>query len=64
MTDDELHSMLSEVDINSNGQVELGEYLELMSSLKTGTISQSRFSKHLELEYAKQISVERSGGGV
>lgn len=66
MSEEELHSMLSEVDINKNGQVELGEYLELMSALKTGNITQSRFSKAIELEFnkAEKISVERSGGGL
>ena len=66
MSEEELHSMLSEVDINKNGQVELGEYLESMSALKTGNITQSRFSKAIELEFNKteKISVERSGGGL
>lgn len=63
MTEEDLHQMLSEVDINKNGQVELGEYLELMSAIKTGAIAHSRFSKAAELEFNK-ISVDRSGGGV
>jgi len=62
--------MLSEVDINKNGQVELGEYLELTSGLKSGAVSQSRLASLVELEYHKEqeisnkISVERSGGGL
>lgn len=63
MSEEELHSMLSEVDINKNGQVELGEYLELMSAIKTGAISHSRFSKAAEMEF-NSITVDRSGGGV
>ena len=63
MSEEELHLMLSEVDINKNGQVELGEYLELMSAIKTGTITNSRFSKAAELEFNK-ISVDRAGGGL
>ncbi|XP_054168347.1 glycerol-3-phosphate dehydrogenase, mitochondrial-like [Oppia nitens] len=63
ISEDELHQMLSEVDINKNGQVELGEYLELMSAIKTGTIAHSRFSKAAEFEYNK-ISVDRAGGGL
>lgn len=43
-TEAELHSMLSEVDINKNGQVELDEYLELMHGLKTGNIVNSRLA--------------------
>ncbi|CAG2105660.1 unnamed protein product [Medioppia subpectinata] len=61
--EEDLHVMLSEVDINKNGQVELGEYLELMSALKTGTISSSRFSKAAEMEFNK-ITVDRAGGGL
>jgi len=67
ITDAELHSMLSEVDINKNGQVELDEYLELMSAIKTGEVSQSRLARLAELEYNKEmnkISVDRSGGGL
>ncbi|KAI1293560.1 Glycerol-3-phosphate dehydrogenase, mitochondrial [Halotydeus destructor] len=63
----ELHAMLSEVDIDRNGQVELGEYLELMTSLKTGTVASSRLAKVVELEYNKEmnrITVDRSGGGL
>jgi len=59
--------MLSEVDINKNGQVELDEYLELMSAIKTGEVSQSRLARLAELEYNKEmnkISVDRSGGGL
>jgi len=69
VSEEELHSMLSEVDINKNGQVELDEYLELMSNLKAGTVSQSRLASLVELEYHKEqgtankISVDRSGGG-
>lgn len=65
-----MHSLLSEVDVNKNGQVELGEYLILMSSLKTGAVSTSGFAAAVELEHKREtgqynkISVERSGGGV
>lgn len=70
-TETELHSMLSEVDINKNGQVELDEYLELMHGLKTGNIVNSRLATAIkrerhaeeELEY-KRITVDRSGGGL
>lgn len=70
-TEQELHSMLSEVDINKNGQVELNEYLELMYGLKTGNIVNSRLATAIksqhnyeeEAEY-RRITVERSGGGL
>lgn len=71
VTDEELHSLLSEVDVNKNGQVELGEYLLLVSSIKTGAVTSSSFAAAVELEHQREtggssrtISVERSGGGV
>lgn len=61
--------MLSEVDINQNGRIEFGEYLELMSSIKNGIIVHNRFAQHLQLEQARSKkdpmhSVDRSGGGL
>lgn len=56
--------MLNEVDINKNGQIELGEYLELMSGLKTGKVTGSRLAKAVDREYEKSLSVDRSGGGL
>ncbi len=67
-TDEDLHLMLSEVDINQNGRIEFGEYLELMSSIKNGIIVHNRFAQHLQLQQERnkkdQYSVERSGGGL
>lgn len=60
--------MLSEVDVNKNGQIELAEYLELMTNLKTGNVSSNRIAKLVEWQYntdmTNKISVERSGGGL
>lgn len=64
LKDEELHDILSEVDINKNGQVELGEYLELMSQLKSGNLTQSRFARAFNPDGVQKISVERSGGGL
>lgn len=68
VTGDELHEILKEIDTNMNGQVELDEYLQMMSALKSGHISHSRFARMAELEEfhnktQSKISVERSGGG-
>lgn len=70
-TEQELHSILSEVDINKNGSVELDEYLQLMHGLKTGLIVNSRLATAVsqsqtleEEEEYNRISVIRSGGGV
>lgn len=61
--DEKLSEILNEVNISRNGRVDLGEYLQLMSSLKHGTVSNSRFAMAAEMKQSK-IPTERSGGGV
>lgn len=69
---EELHEILKEIDTNMNGQVELDEYLQMMSAIKSGHVAYSRFAKMAEMEeehhekeiLLKKISVERSGGGL
>ncbi|XP_055383462.1 glycerol-3-phosphate dehydrogenase, mitochondrial [Condylostylus longicornis] len=69
---EQLHEILREIDTNMNGQVELDEYLQMMSAIKTGTIAHSRFAVMAEVEEAKheadklkkKITVDRSGGGL
>ncbi|XP_050530673.1 glycerol-3-phosphate dehydrogenase, mitochondrial [Daktulosphaira vitifoliae] len=65
----ELHEILKEIDTNMNGQVELDEYLQMMSAIKSGHITYSRFATMAALEEQahntqNKISVERSGGGL
>uniref|UniRef100_A0A0B7B8B2 glycerol-3-phosphate dehydrogenase n=3 Tax=Arion vulgaris TaxID=1028688 RepID=A0A0B7B8B2_9EUPU len=64
--EDQLHEILSEVDLNRNAEVDIGEFLQLMSAIDHGVIVHSRFAKALEdnEEKLKKITVERSGGGV
>ncbi|GFS27196.1 glycerol-3-phosphate dehydrogenase, mitochondrial [Elysia marginata] len=65
ITDDQLHEILKEVDLNRNAQVDIGEFLQLMSAVEYGSIVNSRFAKALQDNEEKvRISVERSGGGV
>jgi len=66
VTEQELHQILQEVDTNHNGQVELSEYLQMMSARKSGRTAYSRFAIQTDREYesTKTISVERSGGGL
>ncbi|XP_019756076.1 glycerol-3-phosphate dehydrogenase, mitochondrial isoform X1 [Dendroctonus ponderosae] len=69
---EELHEILKEIDTNRNGQVELDEYLQMMSAIKSGHVTYSRFARMAELEeqkhekdqLKKKIPVERSGGGL
>lgn len=65
INEESLHDILNEVDLNKNGQVELGEYLELMSAIRTGAISQSRLARAVDLQYDQSVlTVDRSGGGL
>ncbi|XP_067629001.1 glycerol-3-phosphate dehydrogenase, mitochondrial isoform X1 [Eurosta solidaginis] len=69
---EQLHEILREIDTNMNGQVELDEYLQMMSAIKTGDVAYSRFARMAEMEEQKheaaqlkhKISVDRSGGGL
>nr|CAD7395481.1 unnamed protein product [Timema poppensis] len=69
---EELHEILKEIDTNMNGQVELDEYLQMMSAIKSGHVAYSRFARMAEMEeeqhekelLKKKITIERSGGGL
>merc|ERR1712043_141723 len=43
-----LREIITEIDTNNNGQVELDEYLQLMSAIKTGKVAHSRFDQLAE----------------
>ncbi|XP_030309839.1 glycerol-3-phosphate dehydrogenase, mitochondrial [Calypte anna] len=63
-----LHDILSEVDLNKNGQVELNEFLQLMSAIQKGHVSGSRLAVLMKtaeesLRRRGVIPVDRSGGG-
>ncbi|NWV08531.1 GPDM protein, partial [Ptilonorhynchus violaceus] len=64
-----LHEILNEVDLNKNGQVELNEFLQLMSAIQKGHVSGSRLavlmkSAEENLRRREAIPVDRSGGGL
>ncbi|XP_020489848.2 glycerol-3-phosphate dehydrogenase, mitochondrial [Labrus bergylta] len=64
-----LHEILNEVDLNKNGQVEIDEFLQLMSAVKKGLLSDSRLAILMKaaeetLDKRGPVSVDRSGGGV
>ncbi|XP_044013330.1 glycerol-3-phosphate dehydrogenase, mitochondrial isoform X2 [Aphidius gifuensis] len=70
--ENEMHLLLSEIDLSYNGQMELQDYLQMMSAIKSGHVAYSRFARMAEMEEAqhekdvlkKKITVERSGGGL
>ncbi|XP_018574439.1 glycerol-3-phosphate dehydrogenase, mitochondrial isoform X2 [Anoplophora glabripennis] len=72
LTDEEIHNLLSDINVTYNGQLDLADYLQMMSAIKSGHVTYSRFARMAELEEAKhekemlkkKISVERSGGGL
>ncbi|XP_028279982.1 glycerol-3-phosphate dehydrogenase, mitochondrial isoform X2 [Parambassis ranga] len=64
-----LHEILNEVDLNKNGQVEIDEFLQLMSAVKKGQVSSSRLAILMKtaeetLDMRGPVTVDRSGGGV
>ncbi|KAM9333923.1 glycerol-3-phosphate dehydrogenase, mitochondrial [Symphorus nematophorus] len=64
-----LHEILNEVDLNKNGQVEIDEFMQLMSAVKKGQVSDSRLailmkSAEETLDKRGPVTVDRSGGGV
>ncbi|KAG6940014.1 glycerol-3-phosphate dehydrogenase 2 [Chelydra serpentina] len=64
-----LHEILNEVDLNKNGQVELDEFLQLMSAVQKGYVSGSRLAVLMKtaeenLRERVVIPVDRSGGGL
>ncbi|KAL9915933.1 glycerol-3-phosphate dehydrogenase, mitochondrial-like [Glossina fuscipes fuscipes] len=69
---EKLHEILKEIDTNTTAQVELDEYLQMMSAIKTGEVSYARFARMAVLEVRKEeaakfkrkITVDRSGGGL
>uniref|UniRef100_A0A667ZUG4 Glycerol-3-phosphate dehydrogenase, mitochondrial n=1 Tax=Myripristis murdjan TaxID=586833 RepID=A0A667ZUG4_9TELE len=64
-----LHEILNEVDLNKNGQVELNEFLQLMSAVRKGQVSDNRLAMLMQtaeesLDQRGPVSVDRSGGGM
>uniref|UniRef100_A0A8D0GPQ4 Glycerol-3-phosphate dehydrogenase n=1 Tax=Sphenodon punctatus TaxID=8508 RepID=A0A8D0GPQ4_SPHPU len=64
-----LHEILNEVDLNKNGQVELNEFLQLMTAIQKGYVSGSRLAVLMKaaeenISQRERISVDRSGGGL
>ncbi|KAF6024692.1 hypothetical protein EB796_017014 [Bugula neritina] len=58
-----LTDMLKEVDLNKNGRIDESEFLQLMSSMKEGSVSHSRLASAINM-HRKPIDTVRSGGGL
>ncbi|KAL3320749.1 glycerol-3-phosphate dehydrogenase [Cichlidogyrus casuarinus] len=61
ISEETLRTILLEVDLNRNGQIDALEFLQFMSALKTGTVINSSFKHALKRD---KITVDRSCGGV
>jgi len=47
VTDEVLHDLLREVDVSYNGRLELWDYLQMMSAIKSGHVAYSRLREWL-----------------
>ncbi|CAH8479895.1 unnamed protein product [Schistosoma guineensis] len=61
VSEEVLQSTLNTMDINKNGQVDMSEFLQFMSAIKSGVVVNSPLKKVLS---RTRIPVYRSGGGV
>ncbi|XP_055316527.1 glycerol-3-phosphate dehydrogenase, mitochondrial isoform X2 [Sitodiplosis mosellana] len=72
VNDENLHELLKEIDVSYNGRLEMWDYFQMMSAIKSGHVAYSRFARMAELEeekhevekLKKKITVDRSGGGL
>eukprot|EP00112_Aurelia_sp_Birch-Aquarium-sp1_P008696 Seg1964.6 transcript_id=Seg1964.6/GoldUCD/mRNA.D3Y31 product="Glycerol-3-phosphate dehydrogenase mitochondrial" protein_id=Seg1964.6/GoldUCD/D3Y31 len=66
-SDEQLQSLIHEVDLDMSSTIDLEEFLKLVSALKSGTIANSRLGTLVKRQYEEMfqtIPTERSGGGV
>ncbi|KAK4473463.1 hypothetical protein MN116_002830 [Schistosoma mekongi] len=61
VSEEALQATLNTMDINKNGQVDMSEFLQFMSAIKSGVVVNSPLKKVLN---RTRIPVYRSGGGV
>jgi len=65
LSEDQMHGLLDEVDTNRNGKIELGEFLQFMSAVDAGVVTNNAFLAAAGLDVKTQsFGPERSGGGV
>ncbi|KAM3187916.1 hypothetical protein ACTXT7_001322 [Hymenolepis weldensis] len=61
VSEETLTNILSDLDLDRNGEVDQNEFFEFISSLKTGIVPHHSLKSVLN---RPQIPVDRSGGGV
>lgn len=67
VSEEHLHEVIAEVDTNRNSCVELDEFLQVMSAIKTGAVANNRFAVIIDRHHkhlTREIPVDRSGGGL
>jgi len=67
LTGEELSSVMAEMQMDTHARFELAEFLQMMSAIKSGVVSHSRFAKMAERDFKATKygeRMERSGGGV
>ena len=66
LSEEQMHNVLDEVDTNRNGKIELGEFLQFMSAVKAGKVTNNAFiaAAGLDEKSNHAFGPERSGGGV
>eukprot|EP00092_Neocalanus_flemingeri_P068932 GFUD01084346.1.p1 GENE.GFUD01084346.1~~GFUD01084346.1.p1 ORF type:complete len:724 (+),score=222.38 GFUD01084346.1:232-2403(+) len=67
LTNEDVSALMATISVETHGSLDLPEFLQMMSAIKSGTVSHSRFAKMAEMDYkAKKYGehMERSGGGV
>ena len=66
LNEEQMHNVLDEVDTNRNGKIELGEFLQFMSAVKAGKVTNNAFiaAAGLDEKSNHAFGPERSGGGV
>ena len=55
VTDEQLHDLIESIDLNRNGAIELDEYLQLMSALKTGELANTPIATIYQQAFEEEI---------
>ncbi|XP_039279446.1 glycerol-3-phosphate dehydrogenase, mitochondrial isoform X6 [Nilaparvata lugens] len=72
LPEDQIANFMEEISSEYGGVLQLADFLQMMSAIKSGHVAYSRFARMAEMEHekhekdslTKKITVERSGGGL